>query len=134
METAEAENMVFRTGHDGQQRIMNQLAESMFELTDEEILAEVRESGVDPQEEAARINFLLRQAADVWECENQRLSELGHAINPNRWRCLEGIYQNHCQSCGLLVSFSTTTQRMAGSALHGSCRKNEYTIQKNSIR
>jgi hypothetical protein len=124
--------MAYKTSYDGQQRIMNRLADSVLELTDEEILAEVRDSGIDSQQEANRITSVLLRAVDRWQSENERLSNLGHTINPNHWECFDGIYQNHRQSCGLLVSFSTTTQRMAGSALHGSCRKNEYTIQKSA--
>ena len=122
--------MAYRTSLDGQQRILDHLAESVLELSDEEILAEVRESGVDPQEEADRTSFVLRQAVDRWESENERLSNLGHSINPNDWRCVEGIYENHCLSCGSLVSFSTTTQRMEGNALGGSCPDNGYTTNK----
>ena len=80
--------MADKTSLDGQQRIMNYLADSVFQLSDDEILAEVRESGVDPQEEAARTSFVLRHAADTWESENERCSLLGHTINPNSWWCV----------------------------------------------
>jgi hypothetical protein len=46
------------------ERIMEQLAESVLELSDEAILAEVTESGVDPQQEAERTRLALRQALD----------------------------------------------------------------------
>ena len=46
--------MAYKTNHDGQQRIMNHLADSVFELSDQEILDEVRKTGADPQEEADR--------------------------------------------------------------------------------
>jgi hypothetical protein len=126
--------MAYKTNHDGQQRIMNHLADSVLELSDEEILAEVRESGADPQEEAERTSFVLRQAADTWQSENERLSNLGHTINPNYWRCVDGIYHNSCLNCDSLVSFTTATQRMEGNALDGSCPENEYAIQKSSVR
>jgi hypothetical protein len=113
--------MAYKTNHDGQQRIMNHLADSVLELSDEEILAEVRESGIDPEEEAGCTSFVLRQAADTWEFENERLSNLGHTINPNYWRDVDGIYQNNCQSCGSSVSFTTSTRRMEGNALNRSC-------------
>jgi hypothetical protein len=113
--------MAYKTNHDGQQRIMNHLADSVLELSDDEILAEARESGADPQEEAGRTSFVLRQAADTWEFENERLSNLGHTINPNYWRDVDGIYQNNCQSCGSSVSFTTSTQRMEGNALNLPC-------------
>jgi hypothetical protein len=123
--------MAYKTSQDGQQRIMNHLADSVFQLSDAEIFAEVRESGVDPQEEADRTSFVLRQAADTWESENERLSHLGHTINPNYWRCVEGIYHNHCLSCGLLVSFTTATGEMQGEALDGLCPQSDrYTIRR----
>ncbi len=123
--------MAYETSHDGQQRIMNHLAHSVFELSDEEILAEVRESGVDPQEEADRTSFVLRRAADTWESENERLSNLGHTINPNYWRCVEGIYHNYCLSCGSLVSFTTAAGEMQGEALDGRCpESDQYTIRR----
>jgi hypothetical protein len=116
--------MAYRANHDGQQKIMNHLADSVLELSDEEILAEVRESGADPQEQAERTGFVLRQAADIWQSENERLSNLGHSINPNYWHCVEGIYHNHCLNCGSLVSF--TTVRMEGNVLDGQCTKYDH--------
>lgn len=126
--------MAYKTSHDGQQRIMNHLADSVFELSAEQILAEVRDSGSDPQEEADRTSLVLRQAADTWQSEIERLSNLGHTINPNHWRCVEGIYHNYCLHCDSVVTFTTATQRMEGNALDGPCPKNEYTIQKSSVR
>ena len=41
-------------------KLMNGLAESVFELSEEEILAEEREAGADPMYEAARVRALLR--------------------------------------------------------------------------
>jgi hypothetical protein len=122
--------MAYRTSLDGQQRILDHLAESVFQLSDEEILDEVRESGVDPQEEADRTSVVLRQAVDTWESENERLSNLGHTISPNYWRSGQRSYHNNCLNCGASVSFSTTTQRMEGNALDGSCPDNGYTTKK----
>ena len=42
-------------------KLMNGLAESVFELSEEEIMAEEREAGADPIYEAARVRALLRQ-------------------------------------------------------------------------
>jgi len=126
--------MAYKTNHDGQQRIMNYLADSLLELSDEEILAEVRESGADPQEEAERTSFVLRQSADTWEFENERLSNLGHAINPNSWRDVDGIYQNICQSCGSSVSFTTSTQRMEGHALTRTCTEQAALDRRTGTR
>lgn len=44
--------------------ISDALAESAAEMTDEEILAEVREEGLDPEVEAERIRSLLVDALD----------------------------------------------------------------------
>lgn len=44
------------------ERIMEQLADSVLELSDEAILAEITESGADPQQEAERTRLVLRQA------------------------------------------------------------------------
>ena len=119
--------MAYKTSHDGQQRIMNHLADSVFELSDKEILDEVRKTGADTQEEADRTSFVLRRAVDIWQSENERLSNLGHTINPNNWRCIDEIYHNYCLSCGSPVSFTTAAQRMEGNALGGRCPENGYT-------
>jgi hypothetical protein len=125
--------MAYKTNQDGQQRIMNHLADSVLELSDEEILAEVRESGADPQEEAERTSFVLRQATDTWESANERLSDLGHAINPNYWRDVDGIYHNNCQSCGSSVSFTGATRRLEGNILDGSCPETSTRSRKNRV-
>src|ERR1019366_5716748 len=122
--------MAYKTSHDGQQRIMDHLADSVFELSDEEILAEVRESGADPEQEAERTRLVLRQASDTWESENERLSHFGHTINQNYWRCVEGIYHNNCLNRGSTVSFTTATGEMRGDALVGLCPENADTIKK----
>jgi hypothetical protein len=63
--------------------IVEQLADSVLELSDEAILAEIKESGADPQEEAERVRFLLRQVSKPAEVANgnQRLTSqhLGRA-------------------------------------------------------
>jgi hypothetical protein len=109
---------------------MSRLAESVFELSDEEILAEAQESGVDSQEDADRTSSVLRQAVDTWESENARLSNLGHTINPNRWRSVDGSYHNYCVGCGSSVSFTTATGEMQGEALDGACPENFYPIKR----
>jgi hypothetical protein len=45
------------------ERITEQLADSVLELSDEAILAEIIESGADPREEAERIRLVLQQAS-----------------------------------------------------------------------
>jgi len=105
---------------------MNRLADSVFELSDEEILAD----GVDPQEKADRTSSVLRKAVDKWESENARLSNLGHTINPNKWRSVDGSYHNHCLNCGSSASFAMATGEMQGDALGGSCPENAYPIKR----
>jgi hypothetical protein len=123
--------MAYKTGHDGEQRIMNHLVDSVFELSDEEILAEVRESGVDPHEEADRTSCVLRQAVDTWESENERLSNLGHAINSSDWRPGQWGYHNNCLNCGSSVSFTTATGEMRGEAFEGLCpERDQYAIHR----
>ena len=57
--------MTDKTNHvEKLERIMEQLAESVLELSDEALLAEITESGADPQEEAERTRLVLRQALD----------------------------------------------------------------------
>lgn len=43
--------------------IMNSLADSVLDLSDEELLAELRKEGVDPQAEAERTRQFLRQVS-----------------------------------------------------------------------
>ena len=70
--------------------IVEQLADSVLELSDEVILAEIRESGADPQEEAERTRRALQQAARLSEVEGKRLSKLGDMINPKYSRTSRG--------------------------------------------
>lgn len=55
------------------ERVMNQLADSVLSLSDEVILAEVREAGCDLEEEAEHTRLLLR--------ESYRASALGEACS-----------------------------------------------------
>jgi len=57
------------------ERIMEQLAESVLELSDEAIRAEITEFGVDPREEAERIRLLLREASEQETSRCRRLNE-----------------------------------------------------------
>jgi len=112
--------------HDEQlERIMSCLADSMLQLSDEEILAETRESGADPQEEAERTHAVLRQASKALETVNKRLRSLGHTVNPKYWQQGERGYHNNCQDCGLSVNLAVAGE-VWGDALHGPCRKNDW--------
>jgi hypothetical protein len=60
--------MTDKTNHvEKLESIMEQLADSVLELSDEAILAEITGSGADPREEAERIRFLLRQVSQPAE-------------------------------------------------------------------
>ena len=84
--------MTDRTNHvEKLDKIMEQLAESVLELSDEAILAEITESGADPQQEAERTRLLLRQAARPQEVEDQRLSNLAGTTNSNYCRTGKGV-------------------------------------------
>jgi hypothetical protein len=123
--------MADNKNHDEQlKNIMNRLADSVLELSDEEILAETRESGADPQEEAERTRTVLRQASKALEAVNKRLWSLGHAVNPKYWQHGERGYHNNCRDCGLSVSFVAAGE-IWGDALRGPCRENDrYTVRE----
>lgn len=44
--------------------IYNVLAESVLEMSDEEIEAEIRDEGLEPGEVAARVRYVMRQAIE----------------------------------------------------------------------
>ena len=70
---------------------MEQLAESVLELSDEALLAEITESGSDPQQEAELTRSLLRHAARPQGMEDQRSSNLGDTTNLNYCRTGKGL-------------------------------------------
>ena len=72
------------------ERIMEQLAESVLELSDEALVAEITESGSDPQQEAERTRLVLRQAAKPQEVEDKRSPSLGGTSISNYWRTRKG--------------------------------------------
>jgi hypothetical protein len=110
--------------------IMNRLADSVLELSDDEITAETRGSGADPQEEAERTHAVLRQASKALEAVNKRLWSLGHTVNPKYWQHGEQGYHNNCRDCGLSVNFAAAGG-IWGDALRGPCRENDrYTVRK----
>lgn len=72
--------MAYKTHRDKQDElevVMNQLAESVLELSDDEILAEIRETGADPDEVAQRTRVVLLRALQQWEEANKRFHDLG---------------------------------------------------------
>jgi hypothetical protein len=72
------------------ERIMEQLAESVLELSDEALLAEITESGSDPQQEAELTRSLLRHDAGPQEV-GQRLSNVSETTNSNYCRTSKGL-------------------------------------------
>ena len=72
------------------ERIIGQLAESVLELSDEALLAEITESGGDPQQEVERTRSLLRHAARPQEVD-QRLSNVGDTTDSHCYRTGKGL-------------------------------------------
>lgn len=68
------------------ERIYDELAESVLELTDEEILDEARSRGIDPVQEAEQVRVLMKNASgalrrqklrDAQKQHQQRVDEMG---------------------------------------------------------
>jgi hypothetical protein len=115
-------NMADERNHDKRlERLMNQLAESVLGLTDEDVRTEASEAGTDPAREAKRTRLALQNAAGMFDSVSRRLSNLGHTINSNDWCSGESVYHNACQTCGLFVTFTTTTGEIRGEALDEAC-------------
>jgi hypothetical protein len=125
-------NMADKQNHNERlERLMNQLAEAVLGLSDETILAGTDEGGSDPEQEAERTRLVLRQASKAIDDVNNRLSNLGHAINSYDWRPGQWGYHNNCLNCGLSVSFTTTTGEMRGDAFDGLCpESDQYTVRR----
>jgi hypothetical protein len=116
---------------DGLERVMNQLADSVLGLSDDAILAEAIESGVDTAREAEQSRRVLREASKAMETLNTRLANLGHTINSTSWQRGQWGYHNECLNCGASVSFTVATGEMQGRALDGPCTENfQYTIPR----
>ncbi len=129
---ARVRNMEDKRNHDERlERLMNHLAESVFGLSDEAILAEAKEAGFDPEQEAERTRLVLRQASKAFENVNRRLSNLGHTVNSNGWYRGRSGCHNTCVACGSFVSFTPTTGEIRGEALDGRCaQSDQYTIRR----
>lgn len=126
--------MMHRKGQDERlRRIMDQLADSVFEASDEEILAEVRGFSAKPDEEAERARTTLREAARQLEILNRRLSNLGHTVNPNSWKRGWSGYRNTCEVCGSFVSLKIHTGEMQGEALGVQCSaRDQFGIDRRT--
>ena len=112
-------------------KFLDQLADSVLLLSDQDLMAEIHEAGEDPQAEAERTRAVLLRALTLFEVVNNRLSALGHTVDPKHWRRGEKIYYNNCLTCGRLVSFTTTDNGLREHALEERCPKsNENTITR----
>jgi hypothetical protein len=111
--------MADKRNRDHPEHLWDELAESVFRLSDEAILAESTETGTDPQEEAERTRLVLQQALQSFESVNRRLSNLGHTINPTSWRSEGNEYHNRCLNCGSIVTFTADEPRNL--ALYSRC-------------
>lgn len=103
------------------ERIMNQLADSVLELPDDAITAEMTQAGANPHEEAERVRLMLRENLKSLEIVRERLSNLGHTINPRYWWSDNRAYHNNCLECGSLVSFTIATNETHGHAFEEPC-------------
>jgi hypothetical protein len=112
------------------ERVMNQLADSVLQLSDDDIVAEVTAAGHDPEQAAKRVRNVLQRPLQALEKVNLCLSNLGHAINSSNWQCGPLAYHNTCLHCGLSVSFTIATAEFRGSAVQRACRASGLTIRQ----
>ncbi len=132
MAAAEAGNMENKRDHDRQlEKLMNDLADSVLELSDEEVLSEAREVGADPQQQGETTRAVLQQASKTFEDVNRSLSNLAHTVEPKLWRRRGEAYYNNCVTCGLSVSFTPASNQKEGDALTGPCPDSgRYAVSK----
>ena len=70
---AQVRKMADQNSHDEQiQQVFYHLAESVLELSDEAILAEISEAGADPREEAERTRLELRKFLKISDIVERR--------------------------------------------------------------
>ena len=126
--------MMHKKGADERlRRITDQLTDSVFEMSDDAIIAEVSAANADTDEEAERTRTVLRAASRQLEIVNRRLSNLGHIINPNSWKRGWSGYRNTCESCGSFVSFEVSTGEMRGEALNERCSdRDQFVIDRRT--
>jgi len=68
--------MVNKKSYDEQlSTIMNQLADSVLDMSDEQVLAEEREKGIDPLKEAESIRHVLRRSSKMHRMQNLQEAE-----------------------------------------------------------
>ncbi|MGE5736728.1 MAG: hypothetical protein ACM34E_16670 [Acidobacteriota bacterium] len=117
--------MADNTSYDQQlQRVMNQLAESVLECSDEEILSESEGTAI---KEVEHTRGVLHDVTKLLDAVNRRLLGLGHTISPQRWQDHgERGYRNHCLTCGLPVRLMSLSGDIAGQAMDGPCQQTEH--------
>jgi hypothetical protein len=64
--------------------IMNRLAESVLELSDDQVLAEEREKGIDPTKEAESIRNVLRHSSKMQRMQKLQAAERAYEENVAR--------------------------------------------------
>ncbi|MBV9483675.1 MAG: hypothetical protein JO249_23420 [Acidobacteria bacterium] len=123
--------MADKPSHDQErENVMNHLANSVLELSDEELLAEAEGAAT---QQAERTRAVLLGTARLLETVNQQLLSLGHTISPQRWQQhADRGYRNHCLTCGFAVSL-TPAGEIWGNALEARCPQAERsTVRKRT--
>ena len=103
------------------ERMIAYLGESVIDISSEVILAEAKEAGTDPHEEAEGVRATLRDVLKTFDTVQERLSSLGHTVNPRHWWSDERGFNNNCLDCGSLVSFTIGTGEIQGKAFEEPC-------------
>lgn len=109
------------------EKLMIQLAESILDLSDKAIVAEIGEIGADANQEAEYTHIVLLQASQTFENVNRRMSRLGHTMNTSNWRRGQGEYTNNCVDCGSLVIFTIASGEVRGRALYKPCSAGNHS-------
>lgn len=108
------------------EKLMSQMAESVLDLSDNAIIAEIGETGADANQEAEDTHVVLLGCSQRFEIANRRLSNLGHTVNTRRWHRGQGEYTNHCVDCGSLIIFTISSGEVRGRALYEPCSANGH--------
>lgn len=104
------------------ERIMNFVADSEFGVSDEELIAEIREVESTPTAEAEDAIKIFREVSQTLENLNTQLVMLGHRISSADWRPDSSEYTNRCSDCGLIVRLNASTGQIIGNVLNTPCR------------
>jgi hypothetical protein len=114
-------------------KVLDQLADTVLQLSDEEMAAEVCEDGADPEQEAESTRSMLRDCVTLFDNVNERLWHLGHTIDPSDWRRGTESFYVYCLACGELVTLAIATSEARGHALRERCpNANRYKITQTA--